>query len=73
MAKAAPAKIADLLMAFWRKVGESKQTPTQWEKDILTPIHKTGNEENPKNHRPICMLSHQRKIVEAAVAENVGK
>lgn len=63
--------MATLLMEMWRTVGKSKLMPSQWERGILTHIYKDGAEGNTKNYRPICMLSHQRKFVEAEVAETV--
>lgn len=63
MVKVAPKEMTDLLMEIWRKVGERKLMIEQWERGIFTAIHKAVEEEKPKNHRPICILSNPRKLV----------
>ncbi len=39
-----------------------KCVPDVWCKSIITPIHKSGNKNDPDNFRPICLTSFLAKI-----------
>ncbi len=56
-----------MLFELWSACGRSGRLPRAWLKALLVPLHKKGPYDDPKNHRPISLLSHLRKIVEAAI------
>jgi len=58
---------ATFLFQLWKRCGEIAKTPTKWDFIILVPIHKAGPREIEKNHRPVSLMSHVRKIIEKAV------
>lgn len=41
--------------------------PEAWSTGVLVPLLKNGNKADPGNYRPICMLSHVRKVIEKTV------
>lgn len=73
MFKTAPELFTELLLKWWLLVGRSKTYPVQWKIGMFTPLYKKGDTSLPINYRPFCMLSHARKIIEAALANIVMK
>ncbi len=57
----------ELTYEIWAACGRCKRIPAEWNKAILVPIHKKGPHEDPKNYRPISLLSHVRKVVDSAL------
>lgn len=68
MFKVAPTLFAELLFQWWALIGRSAIYPAQWEVGVFTPLHKKGDTSLPINYRPLCMLSHARKLIESALA-----
>lgn len=66
--KLAPKLIAEIFSTIWRKCSSQKFILTDWKTAVLTPIYKKGDVADPKNYRPIAVLSHARKMVDAAIA-----
>lgn len=64
---------AELILDLWRLVGRTTIYPRNWERGLLTPIYKKGENSTPANRRPVCMLSCVRKIVETALAGRITK
>lgn len=52
-------------------IGRSKTYPYQWKVGVLTPQYKKGDTSLTVNYRPLCMLSHLRKTIEAAIAGRI--
>lgn len=72
MMKANAAKMAHMLGKCWAVIGRTRTVPPQWLKGTITPLFKgKGEMMDPKNHRPLCILSHVRKVVEKAVVEQM--
>lgn len=67
MLQTAPALSARVLAVVWEKVGETKLIPEVWSTGILVPLHKKDSQCDPANYRPLCMLSHVRKVLEKEV------
>lgn len=68
MLKANPTETADLITKMWKFIGKRTCTPKDWLKGKMVPLFKCKGEQNvPSNSRPLCILSHLRKIVEKAV------
>lgn len=74
MMKANPPVAATLLTKVWKAVGRTKQVPEEWLKGIIVPLYKgKGGQKEPANFRPLCILSHARKVVEKAVVLNLDR
>ena len=59
--------VGKMLAVVWRKCGELCHMPLQWRKARLVPIHKKGDAKDPRNYRPITIISQLRKIVDKAL------
>ncbi len=57
----------NLLYEIWDACGRCGGLPSSWMKALLVPIYKKGDQDDPKNHRPISLLSQARKIIESAL------
>jgi len=62
-----PGLSADFLTQLWTRCGEIAKTPTYWHEILLVPIYMKGERHLKKNHRPIALMSHPRKIIEKAI------
>ena len=49
----------------------SNFVPKQWKQAIVIPIHKKGNQNNPKNYRPISLTSSFSRIFEAIISNKI--
>ena len=58
----------NFLMAFWTASGRLNHIPCEWNRGRLIPLFKKGDPSDPRNYRPICLLSVTRKIIERALA-----
>lgn len=68
MFKSNSAKVANTLSLCWKAVGKTKMVPLEWTVGTIVPHFKgKGTMGDPVNYRPLCILSHARKIVEKAV------
>lgn len=67
MIQVEPVVMDELLFDLWALVGRMKQYSASWKVGLLTQVHKKGNEPRPIKYRPVCMLSHTRKIIEGAL------
>lgn len=47
------------------------QFPHQWEEDLFCPIYKKMAQHEPENYRPVCLLSHIRKVVDMAMLAEI--
>lgn len=47
--------------------------PEDWEIAIMVPINKKGDNKNPANYRSKALMSHTRKVIEAAIATSIRK
>lgn len=63
----------ELLLSWWRAVGRTGIMPHSWKRGALIPLFKKGDQSLGKNYRPLCMLSHARKIIESAITIKVER
>lgn len=74
MLKSNPEAAASLLTKMWRAVGKSGCFPEDWLRGIIVPLYKgKGCQKEVVNFRPLCILSHVRKIVEKAVVYELDR
>jgi hypothetical protein len=65
---------ACILMKVLQEIVKTGILPRSWTSADLVMIPKTENAEaNPKDYRPVALLSHTRKVVERAVAWEIQK
>ena len=65
--------LAQFLMALWTTCCRLNHRPLEWNKGRLVPLYKKGDPAIPSNHRPICLLSATREIIERAIASAMNK
>lgn len=59
---------------MWCAVGRTRFIPEDWLKGIIVPLYKgKGSQKEPVNFRPLCILSHVRKLVEKAVVSDLER
>lgn len=63
MLKANNTASARMLKELWKAIGRTAQIPKTWLQSTLIPVHKNGKQDEPGNYRPLCMLSHVRKVL----------
>lgn len=74
MLKSNPGEAAKLLTKVWQVVGKTGQVPLEWLKGTILPLYKGKGEQNiPANSRPLCILSHVRKLIEKAVISEMDR
>lgn len=59
-----PDECAKLLAAWWATVVRSGQFPQEWAEGLLCPIYRKGPQDKAESYRPVCVLSHTRKVVD---------
>lgn len=64
---------AIFLAKVWEACSRMKHTLRDWNTAILVPLHKKGDPTVPSNYRPISILTHARKIIEAAISMEIRK
>ena len=63
MIKNSPKIIIDLLFNFINTCLEKDLIPKSWCLELINPIHKEGNKDNPNNYRGLCISSALLKII----------
>ena len=58
----------NFLVALWTASGRLNHIPCEWNRGRLIPLFKKGDPSDPRNYRPICLLSVTRNIIERALA-----
>lgn len=61
-----PKMSSKVLCAFWKKCGQLNYVLQDCATAILIPIGKKEDKAQPQSYIPIAVLSHARKVVEAA-------
>lgn len=68
MLKCNPEMAAKLLTKMWQVIGKTRQIPKGWLQGTIVPLYKGNGEQHiPASSRPLCILSHLRKLMEKAV------
>ena len=66
-------EIAPSLFYIFQGSLEQGTVPESFKKAYITPIHKGGNQKEPKNFRPVALTSHLAKALEKLVLKRVGE
>jgi hypothetical protein len=70
--KADPTTTQNLLLLIIQQILTTGELPDTWTKAEIIPVPKVQTPTtNPKDYRPVALLSHMRKIVERAVANEI--
>jgi len=62
-----PQHTTPALCELWKACGRVADIPQQWKNFKLVALHKKKSKSDPKNYRPIALISHTRKIIEKAL------
>lgn len=68
-----PDLTAKFLGKLWERCGHTKKLIKDWETAEMVPIFKKGDDRDPRNYRPIALLSHARKFIEAGLSTEIRK
>ena len=63
--------LAHPLAMIWRRSLDSGEIPTLLKTSVITPIHKGGGKQLPKNYRPVALTSHLIKVFEKVLRRHV--
>ena len=63
-----PKDFAQILCGLWEKCGELQCIVQEWQEGTLVPLYKKGLLHQPQSYRPITLISHARKVLEAGIA-----
>lgn len=64
---------SEILCALWKKCVQVGHILEDWSTALLVPLFKKGDHTEPGSYRPIALLSHARKAIEAAIAMAIRK
>lgn len=68
-ALAIDSKITSMAIScLWQKCLQLKHNLLDWSTAVMVPLFKKGDPLAPESYRPIALLSHARKVIEAAIA-----
>lgn len=79
--KAGGKHMVKMLQYLFRKIWEDVDTPDDWSKLLINPIHKKGDKLNPENYRAISLTSVPCKVfckvilsrIEGIIEESMGE
>ena len=63
--------MADILDKIFRKVLTGEDTPSEWSKMLVTPIHKKGDWHDTTNFRAIALLSIPGKVFNSIILQKI--
>ena len=69
--KKCASELAKPLMRIFRACVRTQTWPTLWKTARVTPVHKKNEKCNPKNYRPVSLLSVISKIFEKIIAKQL--
>lgn len=71
MLQADPETCTEILTSWWATMGRLVIFAGQWREAILCPLCKKGRQDEPANYRPVSIISHMRKLIDAAILTSV--
>ena len=66
-------QLAPPLTIIFNNILSSSKWPTLWKKARVVAIHKKNNKQDPRNYRPVSLLSTVGKILDSHVAASIVK
>ena len=66
-------QLSDPLFIIFRNSIDSGEVPNELKDAFITPIHKGGLKSEPKNYRPVSLLSHILKTLEKIIRRKIVK
>lgn len=67
MLRIEPTICAKFITTLWRTVGILGHIPENLRNGTITPVYKNGDSAKPGSYRPICLVSHIRKVISSAL------
>lgn len=66
-------EVGQILGLLWQKCSDTGYMIRDWREKMLVPLYKKGDSKQPEIYRPIALMSHGRKIIDAAIVLEVRK
>ncbi|XP_072182188.1 uncharacterized protein [Diadema setosum] len=66
-------EIAPVLSFLFQQSYNTGTIPSQWKQALVSPIHKSGEKNDPSNYRPISLTCIACKIMEHVILSHVSK
>lgn len=73
MFQVAPAICARILTYWLTMIGRLCIFRSKWAEVMLCPLCKKGDQADQANYRPVCLLSHARKLIDTAILSIVSE
>lgn len=71
--KLATQDVSEVLAWLWQKCTDTRHILQDWKMAVLVPLYKKGDTTKPASYRPIALMSHARKVVDAAIAIQIRR
>ena len=71
--KAAPHSVQAIILDFINLMLRTTLAPKQWCLDLIVPIHKDGDKDNPDNYRGLCIMNTLLKLVCTMMSKRLQK
>jgi len=65
-------EIAEPLAYIYNKSLSTGSVPADWKKSNVTPVHKSGNTDDPGSYRPISVVPIVAKVLEKVIASQLN-
>ena len=64
--------LASPLSVIFNLTIQQNVIPVEWKKAKVTPLHKSGTKEDPRNYRPISVLPVASKVLECLIHKQLA-
>ena len=71
--KAAPLSVHAIILDFINLMLRTTIAPKDWCLDLIVPIHKEGDKDNPDNYRGLCIMNTLLKLVCTMMSKRLQK
>lgn len=64
--------LASPLLVIFNLTIQQNVIPTEWKKAKVTPLHKSGSKDDPRNYHPISILPVVSKVLERLIHKQLA-